>query len=207
MAYYTVSCDDLSTSLLIEPEVLNLVCTHTILSNFEKELSIISQHADLMQETAFPQTDMNDTPSETRSIQGEGGFAPTSKSGVNANESQAHGGAESIAILRQEGNGIVLTEPILAFNEGSADDASPTIVSASTPASIRPLLEREASQGEQDALAAVDAAMLVIVTNDSKVTQMSSELKCSRDECLFYLESTNYDLEKAIAIYKGFSMD
>jgi hypothetical protein len=66
-----------------------------------------------------------------------------------------------------------------------------------------PALERYISQGEREALAAVEA----LQQNDQKVTAMCVETKCKRDECIFYLESTDYDLSKAIALYKSLILD
>jgi len=133
---------------------------------------------------------------------------PVTGAHVDAREIHARRDTEPIAKRKQVDGGIILPEPTLASsNMCFSDGVSPTIVSASTPINAQPLLQRESSQGEHDAVAGVDAAMLTIIANDDKVTLMSSQVKCSRDECLFYLESTNYDLEKAISIYKGFSMD
>jgi hypothetical protein len=219
MAFYSVSCDDLSPSLLLDQEVLRLTCAQTIVSNFEKELSIISQHADLVQENAIPSPTVpavknvvaNDAPSATPVLEGAIVADAISDTGAHlvvvADESQPFKDVEPVAAKEEAGGDITSPEPTVENQPSVAVDTSPTIVGSTPPANIVPPLERSSSKGEEEAVAAVDAAMAALIENDEKVSQMSSQMNCSRDECLFYLESTNYDLEKAIAIYKGFSVD
>lgn len=242
MAFYTVSCDDVSPSLLLDPEILQLVSTQTIVSNFEKELSIISQHADLVQDAATPPSAVvpvvknvdvvaNDAspatlvqaqvpapvpapmpapvPTETSVIADVISDAG-SPVVVEGSEIQPSTDAEPGAAKEVAGGDVSSPGPVVENQPSvAADDISPTIVSSTPPppVDIAPPLEKARSTGEEEAVAAVDAAMAALIENDEKVSKMSSQMNCSRDECLFYLESTNYDLEKAIAIYKGFSMD
>jgi len=238
MAFYTVSCDDVSPSLLLDSEILQLVSAQTIVSNFEKELSIISQHADLVQDAAIPPSAVepvvknvdvvaNDAPPPTLVQAPVPAPMPAhvpmetsviadviSDTGapvvVEASDIQPSTDAEPGAAKEVAGGDVSSPGPAVENQSSVAtDDISPTIVSSTPPppVDIAPPLEKARSTGEEEAVAAVDAAMAALIENDEKVSKMSSQMSCSRDECLFYLESTNYDLEKAIAIYKGFSMD
>lgn len=75
------------------------------------------------------------------------------------------------------------------------------------PPVSQPTLKREVSVGEKDAIAEVDAAMALLMEQDSKVTKMIDVTGISRDESSFYLESTDWNLEKAVEIYKSYTQD
>ena len=50
-----------------------------------------------------------------------------------------------------------------------------------------------------------DEEMARLVEHDNKVSLLASKCNISRDECQFYLESTDWNVDEAINIYNSFT--
>ena len=109
---------------------------------------------------------------------------------------------------------VASTPVINSINEISNAKANPATLEIVSETETQPAIDgyyknnaiqRADSIGEREALAAVDKAILVeLKIKDEKVTAMLLETKCgSRDECIFYLDSADYDLSAAIELYKS----
>ena len=71
-------------------------------------------------------------------------------------------------------------------------------------------VEEGISTSMKEALAAVEKAekdedVALLLERDSLVSQLASRCNISREECAFYLESTDWNLEDAIRIYNSFT--
>ena len=101
---------------------------------------------------------------------------------------------------------------------GVAPHAVPTVVGneiapgsevAAMAEEIDPV-EEGISTSMKEALAAVEKAekdedVALLLERDSLVSQLASRCNISREECAFYLESTDWNLEDAIRIYNSFT--
>lgn len=64
---------------------------------------------------------------------------------------------------------------------------------------------RDAPVSMEQAEKEEDAELALLLRRDSLVSQLASRCNISREECAFYLESTDWNLEDAIRIYDSFT--
>ena len=89
------------------------------------------------------------------------------------------------------------------------NEIAPSSEVAAMAEEIKPV-EEGISTSMKEALAAVEKAekdedVALLLERDSLVSQLASRCNISREECAFYLESTDWNLEDAIRIYNSFT--
>ena len=197
MAFYSISCDDLGASLRIDSDIIDLLETKPVRSNFEKELSIISKYSETIVRS-------NELTAESVGSDMTSKFTSPNVLGV---------GAE---LDKNKGNNIsTITTSLDTVFKDNADvnfanfqlPIAPERDTQKSNVNKHEEFNKISNPRASNNAVVLDPALNEILLKDEMVSLMSSELNCSRDECLFYLESKNYDLEKAIAMYRGFAMD
>jgi hypothetical protein len=171
------------------------------------------------------QGDQGSTPSDAAAASVEGVEI------VSNNEHNNDGGGGGDPIIKDAGVENPSSDPVTVVSGIEINtDHEQTILLDGAPATVIPVIESTtdigndgtvqvfsaaSAEGEdsnimQAAMAVAeqvheDADVALLVDQDNKVTELVSKCNISRDECRFYLESTDWNVQEAVNIYNSFN--
>ena len=189
-AIYTIKADKVPESLSLSAEVLDLVQRDYSGYDFKDELELVARSADRVEATT-PRVQ-----SDGALNLNEGVAAAAVAKAPSASASVASGSGSGSASGSASGSGSVAS----ASSASSASAAIPPQAAiATTPAAAAAAAAAAASASaaakeREEALA-----------KDSQVTAMVLQTGQGRDECLFYLESCNWDVPSAVRMLNEFT--
>jgi hypothetical protein len=169
------------------------------------------------------------------SAQGEQGISPSDAAAasverveiVNNNEHNNDGAGGGDSIVKTDDVENPSSDPVTVVSGIEINtDHEQTILLDGAPATVIPVIESAtdigndgtvqvfstaSAEGEAAMAMAVaeqvheDADVALLVDQDNKVTELVSKCNISRDECRFYLESTDWNVQEAVNIYNSFN--
>ena len=237
MAFYTIETNHLDPSYNLDPAIVALASEELPFHSFETELRVISEHAELVKEQKEAEEEVAAAAAAAKVKEEEAKALELARkeeekaARLKAEAEEAAKAAQAAPAMETKtsanGDGVPVANAIsndggdVAATIAQPDTGNPTMIGKAAELNndnneSRTSLSREVSIGEQDALAAVAAALEKnntsdavdpeiqrILDHDEMVTKMCERTKLSRSDCFFYLESADYDLESAVALFES----
>ena len=194
-AIYTIKADKVPESLSLSAEVLDLVQRDYSGYDFKDELELVARSADRVEATT-PRVQ-----SDGALNLNEGVAAAAVAKAPSASASVASGSGSSSASASASGSGS-------GSASGSGSVASASSASAAIPPQAAIATTPAAAAAAAAAAASASAAAKEreeALAKDSQVTAMVLQTGQGRDECLFYLESCNWDVPSAVRMLNEFT--